>query len=49
MTLETDADLFDADLDEVADRLDTAIRSAAYPLRTCESGTASLAKGNGAI
>jgi integrase len=34
MTLDVYADLFDADLDEVADRLDAAIRSAAYPLRT---------------
>jgi integrase len=33
MTLDTYADLFDADLDEVADRLDAAIRSAAAPLR----------------
>ncbi len=34
MTLDTYADLFDTDLDDVADRLDTAIRAAAYPLRT---------------
>jgi integrase len=34
MTLDTYADLFEADLDEVADRLDAAIKSAAYPLRT---------------
>ena len=29
MTLDTYADLFDTDLDDVADRLDTAIRAAA--------------------
>ena len=34
MTLDVYADLFDEDLDGVADRLDAAIRSAAYPLRT---------------
>ena len=34
MTLDTYADLFDADLDDVEGRLDAAIRSAAYPLRT---------------
>ena len=34
MTLDTYADLFDTDLDDVADRLDTAMRAAAYPLRT---------------
>jgi integrase len=49
MTLDTYADLFDADLDEVADRLDTAIRYAAYPLRTGESKTAASANVNGAI
>lgn len=49
MTLDTYADLFDADLDEVANRLDTAIRSAAYPLRTGEPKGAALAKGNGTV
>jgi integrase len=34
MTLDTYADLFDEDLDDVADRLNTAIRAGAYPLRT---------------
>jgi integrase len=34
MTLDVYADLFDEDLDGVAERLDAAIRSAAYPLRT---------------
>jgi hypothetical protein len=34
MTLDVYADLFDADLDDVAANLDAAIRSAAYPLRT---------------
>jgi integrase len=34
MTLDVYADLFDEDLDGVANRLDAAIRSAAYPLRT---------------
>ena len=34
MTLDVYADLFDDDLDTVADRLDAAIRSAADPLRT---------------
>ena len=34
MTLDVYADLFDEDLDDVAGRLDAAIRSAAYPLRT---------------
>ena len=34
MTLDVYADLFDADLDDVATVLDVAIRSAAYPLRT---------------
>ena len=34
MTLDVYADLFDEDLDSVAVNLDTAIRSAAYPLRT---------------
>jgi integrase len=34
MTLDVYADLFDADLDDVATNLDVAIRSAAYPLRT---------------
>ena len=34
MTLDVYADLFDEDLDGVADRLDAAIRSAADPLRT---------------
>ena len=34
MTLDVYADLFDEDLDDVADRLDAAIRSAADPLRT---------------
>jgi len=34
MTLDTYADLFDEDLDEVADRLDVAIRSTADGLRT---------------
>jgi integrase len=33
MTLDVYADLFDEDLDGVADRLDAAIRSAAAPLR----------------
>jgi integrase len=37
MTLDVYADLFEDDLDAVADRLDAAIRSAADPLRT-ESG-----------
>ncbi|MGB3482470.1 MAG: site-specific integrase [Mycobacterium sp.] len=36
MTLDTYADLFDDDLDEVADRLDTAIKSAADGLRTAQ-------------
>ena len=34
MTLDVYADLFDEDLDGVADRLDAGIRSAADPLRT---------------
>jgi len=34
MTLDVYADLFDDDLDGVADRLDAAIKSAADPLRT---------------
>ena len=34
MTLDVYADLFDDDLDVVADRLDTAIRSSADQLRT---------------
>src|SRR6201993_3023315 len=34
MTLDVCADLFDADLDDVATNLDVAIRSATYPLRT---------------
>ena len=34
MTLDVYADLFDEDLDGVADRLDAAIKSAAVPLRT---------------
>ena len=34
MTLDVYADLFDEDLDGVAGKLDAAIRSAAYPLRT---------------
>jgi integrase len=34
MTLDVYADLFDEDLDGVADRLDTAIRSTADELRT---------------
>jgi hypothetical protein len=34
MTLDVYADLFDEDLDDVAGQLDTAIRCAAYPLRT---------------
>jgi hypothetical protein len=34
MTLDVYADLFDEDLDTVAGRLDTAIRSAADQLRT---------------
>jgi integrase len=34
MTLDTYCDLFDEDLDDVADRLDAAIQSAADALRT---------------
>ena len=34
MTLDTYSDLFDEDLDSVADRLDTAIRTTADQLRT---------------
>jgi integrase len=34
MTLDVYADLFDADLEDVATNLDVAIRSAAYRLRT---------------
>ena len=34
MTLDTYADLFDEDLDEVADRLDAAIQATADALRT---------------
>jgi hypothetical protein len=34
MTLDVYADLFDEDLDSVANRLDTAIRSTADALRT---------------
>jgi hypothetical protein len=34
MTLDTYADLFDEDLDEVADRLDAAIKATADALRT---------------
>ena len=34
MTLDVYADLFDEDLDGIADRLNAAIKSAAYPLRT---------------
>jgi hypothetical protein len=34
MTLDVYADLFDDDLDDVADRLDAAIKSAADCLRT---------------
>ena len=40
---DTYGDLFDADLDEVADRLDVAIKSTAYPLRTGRSETVSTA------
>ncbi|MFL0274313.1 tyrosine-type recombinase/integrase [Mycobacterium sp. SMC-19] len=36
MTLDTYADLFDDDLDQVADRLDAAIRTAADALRTAQ-------------
>jgi integrase len=36
MTLDTYADLFDEDLDEVADRLNDAIRVTADALRTAE-------------
>ena len=36
MTLDTYADLFDEDLDEVADRLNDAIRVTADDLRTAE-------------
>ena len=43
MTLDVYADLFDEDLDGVADRLDTAIRSAADQLRTGRSATKSPA------
>ena len=43
MTLDVYADLFDEDLDEVADRLAAAIKSVAYPLRTVESVTAAPA------
>ena len=43
MTLDIYADLFDEDLDGVADRLDTAIRSAADQLRTGRSATRSPA------
>ena len=39
MTLDVYADLFDEDLDGVADRLDTAIRSTADQLRTGRSPT----------
>jgi integrase len=45
MTLDTYADLFDVDLDDVADRLDAAIRSVAYPLRT--GGTKAVPSANG--
>lgn len=38
MTLDTYADLFDEDLDEVADRLDAAIRATADGLRTASEG-----------
>ena len=37
MTLDVYADLFDEDLDGVADRLDMAIKSAADPLRTVQA------------
>ncbi|MDC9015199.1 tyrosine-type recombinase/integrase [Mycobacterium marinum] len=37
MTLDVYADLFDEDLDGVADRLDTAIKSAADALRTAQN------------
>lgn len=37
MTLDVYADLFDTDLDDVAAELDSAIRSAAYPLHTGRS------------
>lgn len=36
MTLDTYADLFDEDLDEVADRLDAAIQATADALRTAQ-------------
>ncbi len=39
MTLDVYADLFDDDLDGVADSLDEAIKSAADQLRTGRSGT----------
>ena len=39
MTLDVYADLFDEDLDSVADRLDAAIRSTADQLRTGRYGT----------
>lgn len=48
MTLDVYADLFDEDLDGVADRLDTAIRATAYPLRTgaaADSAPANTASG----
>jgi integrase len=38
MTLDVYADLFDEDLDGVADRLDAAIKSAADDLRTVRNG-----------
>ena len=38
LTLDTYADLFDEDLDEVADRLDVAIRATADGLRTASKG-----------
>ena len=44
-TRKTAAQIVDTDLDDVANRLDTAIRSAAYPLRTGGSKAGQPANG----
>lgn len=45
MTLDTYSDLFDADLDDVAERLDSAARSAGFGTGPASSGTAPISIG----
>jgi len=49
MTLDTYADLFDEDLDGVADRLDAAIRTTATSCGLSGSGRVRAASANGTI